>query len=248
MKYSLEMIDYRYQTEYPFDYHAVVALTVTTKMPLGHFFASFTKTIVAENLSLLNPTETDIPQFLVVFVGRFPTPINDLTARSYQPAQFDTDYPPTITLAFLTDLSLAATFSNGMNEFDAVAVNDAFGLWRNQHCLSQNLVLFKHPEQTTQAGQVWKEMHIVTFEPTVESAVMDPFEAKEDANGDDFAGVKMSILSFLDATKFVVYHAKEPSDYFFGSHKVMFLLALFLDFAKGWHNLIHFVKSGAISN
>jgi hypothetical protein len=233
MKYFLEMIDYRYQTEYSLDYHPLVSLAVTTKMPLRLRFTALAKPEVAENISLVNPLQTHIPEILVVLIGRFPAPLDDLAARSDQPAQLDTDNPAMIALAFLTDLAVTTSLPDRMDEFNAIAVYDAFGCWLDQQSVSQSLVFFQHPQQPIQTGQLWKQMLPIAFKPTVKSAVMHPFEAKEHADGNDFAGVEMGILPFLDGTQLVVYHAKEPSDNFFGSHKVMFLLALLLEFAKG---------------
>jgi hypothetical protein len=248
MKYFLKMINYRYQTEYSLNYHPVVSFAVSTKMPLRLRFTSLAKPEIAENVSLVNPLQTHIPEMLVVLIGRFPAPLDDLTTGSDQPAQLNTDNPAMITHTFLTDLTVTTTFPNGVNKFNAITVYYAFGCWLDQQPVSQGLVFFQHPQQPTQTGQLWKEMLPITFKPTVKSAVMYSLEAKEHPDGNDFAGIEMGILPFLDGTQLVVYYAKEPSDNFFGSHKVMFLLALLLEFAKGWHNLIYFVKIVATSN
>lgn len=55
---------------------------------------------------------------------------------------------------------------------------------------------------------------------------MYSFEVEEDTDGNNFAGIEISIFALLDGTDFVVYHAKEPSNNLFGSHKVMLLFAL----------------------
>ena len=82
----------------------------------------------------------------------------------------------------------------------------------------------------------------------LESPLMHAYEAEQYTDGANFTGIKLGIFALLDGTEFVIYHAKEPSNNFFGSHKVMLLFASFLELAKEWHNLIHFVKSFATSN
>jgi hypothetical protein len=54
---------------------------------------------------------------------------------------------------------------------------------------------------------------------------MHSFEAEKQADSNDFARMQMGIFAFLDVAEFVVYHTKEPSNNFFGSHRLVLLLA-----------------------
>jgi len=80
--------------------------------------------------------------------------------------------------------------------------------------------------EASSARQLGKECQTITFKPAVKSAVMYSLEAEEKTNGHDFAGIQISIFSFLESAKFVIYHTKELENYFFGSHSVMLLIRL----------------------
>jgi hypothetical protein len=50
---------------------------------------------------------------------------------------------------------------------------------------------------------------------------MHSFETEKQAKRDDFGRVKFGLGMLLDSTQLVIYHTKEPDDYFFGSHKAV---------------------------
>src|SRR3954451_23352092 len=118
------MINYRYQTEYPLDNHSVVSLTAMAKSPVWGLLAAFAKAQIREYFTLITPQQSHIPKLLVVFIGRFPAPIDYLTLGSNQPAQLDTNNPAMVTFAFLADLRVATTLSNRMDQLDTVTINN----------------------------------------------------------------------------------------------------------------------------
>lgn len=138
------MIDNRFQTKHSLDDHLVVSLTALAKAQIREYFA------------LITPQQPDIAKLLVVFIGCFPAPINDLALGNNQQAQFDAYNPAMIALTFLGNLGVATTISNRMNQLNTVTINHTLSTRFNQHSVGQNLVLFQHSQQPTRLGKFGK--------------------------------------------------------------------------------------------
>jgi hypothetical protein len=50
---------------------------------------------------------------------------------------------------------------------------------------------------------------------------MHSFETEKQAQGNDLGWMQFGLGMLLDSTQLVIYHTKEPDDYFFGSHKAV---------------------------
>jgi hypothetical protein len=225
MKDLLEMIDHGYQTEDALDNHAIITLTPLTNRPLGVNAPVLSKTTIGQDLSLVSPQITNIAEILVVDLGTIPAPINYLALWGNQPAQFHPHNPTMIGNTFLADLGWAATLPNGMNQFNSVAIDDAFGCGFNQEMVGQVRVVGQQALQAGTFRQTRKQVKPITCQPTIESPKMDPFEAEKDTDGNNLAGMQVGILALVDVFEFVVYHTKEPNNNFFGSHRFVLLLA-----------------------
>src|SRR5712692_1750966 len=97
----LEMIHDGDDAEDALDYHAIIAFAVLTKPPVDRLVPTFAKPQVTEDFGLISPCLADFSQVLVVGVGSGPSPVNNLPLRGNQPAEFDSDNPAMVTLAFL---------------------------------------------------------------------------------------------------------------------------------------------------
>src|SRR5947209_14131042 len=119
MKDLLEMIDDGENTENALNHHAIIALAVLTKMPVDWFFPTLTEAQVAEDLSLLGPRRSDLPEVLVMRIGSRQFPVNDLPLWGNQQADFHPNNPAMFTDAFLANLTGAASFPTRMVQFIA---------------------------------------------------------------------------------------------------------------------------------
>jgi len=228
MKEFFSMIDHRYQTKDPLHYKAVIVLTPLADCPFGIFPSRKPKTVVTQNLTVFTPGIANISKILVVNFSTFLTPINHLALWVDKPAQFDPYNPAMIGQPFFPDLRVTTPFSNGVNEFNPVTINDAFGLWVGQKIDTQRLVFHQKAFQAATFGQGWKQGLPITFKPAIERSKMNPFEAEKHLNSNYFTRMQLSIFTFVDLTQFIVYHTKEPSNYFFGSHRFsLFLVKCF---------------------
>ena len=85
-------------------------------------------------------------------------------------------------------------------------------------------------------------MQPVSFQPTIKRPIVDPFQRKQNTNGDDFARIQVRVGPLVDMHQFVIYHTKESNDYLFGSHQVVLLFAMILLLAQESHNLLSFAN------
>jgi hypothetical protein len=225
MKDLLEMIDHRYQTEDPLDYHSVIAFILLTNGPFGVNPACLAKARVSQDLSLVSPQIAHISKVLIVNSGTVPAPINHLAFWGYQPAHFHAHNPTFIGQTFLPDLVSTPPLSDGMDEFHPITINNAFSLWLDQKMVSKRLIVGQQALQPGAFGQPRKQLAPIARKPTIESPKVHSFEAEKQADGNDFASMQLSVFAFLDVAEFIVYDTKEPSDNFFGSHRFVLLLA-----------------------
>jgi hypothetical protein len=72
---------------------------------------------------------------------------------------------------------------------------------------------------------------------------VDTFQAKQDANRDNFTRIQVRVFALVDMRQFVVYHTKESNDNLFGSHQVVLLFAMFCCWLKESHNLLSLATS-----
>src|SRR5437764_951690 len=243
MKDLLEMIDDGDDAEHTLDDHALIALAMLAKAPVDRLVPAFAEAQVAEHFGLLGPSFANLLEVLVVRVSSSPSPVNNLPLGRNQPAEFDADNPAMIADAFLANLCGTAPFPDGVNQFNAVAINHTFFLRSDQELVGQGFIDGQQAQQTRAFGQIGKQVQPVPFEPAIKGAVVDAFEREQDPNGDNLTGIQVGVAAFVDVSQFIVYHTKESNDNLFASHRVVLLFALVSFLAQASHNLLAFAPS-----
>ena len=240
MKDLLEMIDDRHDAEDPLNDHAIITLSMLTKLPIDWLVSTFAEAQIAEDFGLIGPPLADFTKVLVMRVSGGPRPVNNLPLGSNQPAEFDSDNPAMITEAFLAHLGRTAPLPNRVNQLNTIAINHALCLWLDQELIRQVLIGGQQPQQAGTFRQVGKQVHPVPFEPAIKGTIVHAFERKQDANCDNLAGIQVGVAPLVDVRQFIVYHTKESNDDVFGSHRVVLLFAILCVLAQASHNLLAF--------
>src|SRR5947207_2100596 len=243
MKDFFEMIDDGNHTEDALNHHAIIAFAALTKLPVDRVFSALAEAQVTEHLSLLGPSCSDLLEVLVMGVSCGPFPVDDLPLRSNQPAQLHPNNPAMITEAFLPNLSRTAPFPDRVNQFQAVAIDHTFWLGRHQKVIGQGFILRQQAQQPRTFRQLGKQVQPISFQPAIKRTIVDPFQAKQQANRDNFTRRQVRVFALVDMRQFVVYHTKESKDNLFGSHQVVLLSAMFCSWLKESHNLLSLATS-----
>lgn len=154
---------------------------------------------------------------LVMDVGRVPIPGDHLAATVGQPAELDAHDPTMIGQALFAQLLGTTALTPGVDQLDAVTVDDGEEGGISQEGFTPVPVGRQQPLQPGAMRQV-EPIAIVTFQPAVESSERDTFERKEQADGDQLAGVETRLGMFRQMTDAVVYQTEEMYDKIQGSH------------------------------
>src|SRR5262250_3006943 len=87
--------------------------------------------------------------------------------------------------AFAANLPRAAAFAHGVDQFDAVGVNDPEHRRRSQESLRPILMRREEAKEPRPLGELGKQRAIVAGQPAIECPVAPAFEGMEQPQGDD---------------------------------------------------------------
>src|SRR5690242_15707149 len=124
MKDFLQMADHCYQRQSGFDQHSLVPSASGTELEIGRNASRILETSVCQDNGFVFVGGSQRQEDLICDIGGVPCPVDDLPSIIEQPTQLHTHDPAPVALAFLADLRRRALFSDRMNQFDPVAVDD----------------------------------------------------------------------------------------------------------------------------
>ena len=124
MKLVFELADAGRQTEQGFDQHPFAPGFVGTELEVTRCLACFLETKVTQHNRFLIELMGNGAKSLVMNIGSIPVPGNHFAAGVDQPAQLNAHDPAAIAVAFLTHLLFAPSFTDRMNQFNAIGVDD----------------------------------------------------------------------------------------------------------------------------
>ena len=127
---------------------------------------------------------------LVRDVGGVPCPTDDLASVVKQPAQLHADDPAPVALAFLADLTGRALFSDRMDEFNPIAVNDGEESRLCQKLLTPAVMGMQGTLQTGAVRQASEQGVVIPFQPAIERPKVAAFEREQQPDGDQFARIR----------------------------------------------------------
>src|SRR5439155_27138847 len=101
---------------------------------------------------------------------------------------FAADSPPVIGEAFAGDLLGTAACAHGVDQLDAVGVDNAEYRRSSQEDLRPVLVALEQAKEPRPLGELGKQRAIVAGQPAIECPVAHTFEGMEQPQGDDLTG------------------------------------------------------------
>jgi hypothetical protein len=86
-------------------------------------------------------------------------------------------------------------------------------------------LVVEEPKQLGAAGQLREPVPVIPPQPAIKGPITNPFEGKQQGNGDHFAGIEMGMRLLLCIRHLVIHTAKQVNDKIFGSHEGTLLLS-----------------------
>ena len=221
----LEMTHQGQHGQHRFDNHACVPLAPLANLDIFGMPVLFDKAFVGEQHHLGGiPLGYLLKGAAIIDVGRVHLPIYDETQMIEHKTQLAAYDPTSVRQSFLANLSLTAALPSGMDEFDAIGVNQADDRRVGQEALGPIPVGIEQPKQTRAAGQLRKQKQALSFQPPIEGTIANPFEGEQDGNRDHFAGIEPGLGMLLCVWHLVIHAAKQVDDKILGSHEGTLLL------------------------
>jgi hypothetical protein len=204
-----EMTNERQHREDRLNHHPLVPGALGTDFKIGRHPAHLFKMGVGKDDHLLGDR---IHQMLegsaIVDIGCVHIPADNQTEVVQEEAELAPNYPALVGQPFLADLLRAASLAPGMNQFDAVTVNDAEQRRRGQKAVNPLLMRVEEAKQPCSMRQVRKQMRQITLDPAVEGPVAHPLEGKQQSQRDHFTGIQPG-LGMLPGLRHLVVHTAE---------------------------------------
>src|SRR5499427_4063 len=126
-------------------------------------------------------------------IGRVTGPPHDQPPLIEQQTQFATDNPAMVRQAFAADLLRAAAFAHGVDQLDAVGVDDAEHGRRGPEELRPVLMSPEEAKEAGALGEPGKQRPIVARQPAIKRPVADAFGRMQQAQGDHLTGPEMGL-------------------------------------------------------
>src|SRR5499425_1467223 len=121
-------------------------------------------------------------------IGGGTRPPHDRSPLIEQQTEFPADNPAVIREAFAANLLRAAAFADGVNELDAIRVDDAEHGRRGQENLRPVLMGLQETKEPRPLGQTGEQRPRVARQPAIEGPIPAPFERMQESQGHHLTG------------------------------------------------------------
>ena len=204
MHHLLQMTDQRQHGKHRLHQHLVLPLPALTQFQVAGIPLRGMEAGVAQDdhppINLLNQPLKGV----VSSIGGGTRPPHDQPPLIEQQTEFAPDDPAMIGEPFPTDLLRAAAFADGVNELDAIRIDDAKHRRGGQEGLRPVLMGLEEAKEAGALGEAGKQRPIVTRQPPIEGAVADAFERVQQPQGDDLTGPEVGLGVFGDGAQLLI--------------------------------------------
>ena len=135
-----------------------------------------------------------------------------------QQTEFAPDNPAMVGEAFAADLPGAAAFADGMDQLDAVGVNDAEDRRGGQEGLRPVVMGREETKEPGPLGQAGEQGPIVARQPPRERPVAPAFEREQKPQGDDRAGTEVRLRVRGDGAPLRIDFLEQRGEKLHGHH------------------------------
>src|SRR5262245_21718940 len=123
--------------------------------------------------------------------------------------------------AFPANLLRAATFADGVNELDAIRVDDAEHRRRGQEDLRPVLMGLQETKEPRPLGQAGEQRPLVARQPAIEGPVASAFEGVQESHGDHLTGPEVRLRVFGDRAQLLIDLIEQRRDKLDGGHRLL---------------------------
>src|SRR5215468_1201836 len=123
--------------------------------------------------------------------------------------------------AFAPDLLGAAAFTDGVNELDAIRVDDAEHRRRGQEDPRPVLMGLQETKEPRPLGQAGEQRLIVARQPAIERTIPDAFERMQEPERHHLTGPEVRLGVFGDGAQLRMDLVEQGSDKLHGAHTAL---------------------------
>src|SRR5262249_37885762 len=119
---------------------------------------------------------------------------------------------------FAPDLLVTAAFAHGVQQLNAIAIDDPQDRRGRQKLVGPGPVYGQQTKQARPLGQRGKQFAPITSQPPIKGSIATPFESEEDPHGHDFARPQGRQGMFGAVFHRFIYPIEQLADKVFGRH------------------------------
>ena len=217
----LEMADERQHRQDRLHQHAILPLAPLTEFQVGGIALRGMEAGVAQDdhppINLLNQPLKGV----VRDIGGGTRPPHDQPPLVEQQTEFPADNPAVIREAFAADLLGAAAFTHGVDQLDAIGVDDAEHGWSGQEEPRPVLMGPEEAKEPGALGEAGKQRAIITRQPAIEGPVAPAFEGMQQPQGDHLTGPEVRLGMFRDGAQLLIDLIKQCGNKLYGGHTAL---------------------------
>src|SRR6266478_264666 len=200
----LEVADHCQHREHRLDQHAVLPLPALTQFEVGGIPLRRMEGGIAQDNHPPIDLANEPLKGVIRDIGRVTRPPYDQAVLVEKQAEFAPDNPAVVRHTFAADLLRAAAFAHGVDELDAVGVNDAEHRRDSPESLRPVLMRLQEAKEPGALGEAGEQGTIVARQPPIKRAVAHAFERMQQPQGDDLAGPEVGLRMFGDGWEMVI--------------------------------------------
>src|SRR5215471_545693 len=190
--------------EHRLDEHAVLPFTARTQFEVGRIpLGGMERGIAQDNHPSIDLANQPL-EGVIGNIGRVTGPPHDQPPLIEQQTEFAADNPAVIREAFPANLLGAAAFADGVNELDAIRVDDAEHRRRGQEDLRPVLMGLQETKEPGTLGEAGEQWPIVARQPAIERPVASAFEDVQESQGDHLTGPEVRLRVFGDGAQLLI--------------------------------------------
>src|SRR5467141_3455887 len=208
----LEVADHRQHREHRLDQHAVLPLPALTQFEVGGSPLRRMEGGIAQDNHPPIDLANEPLKGVIRDIGRVTRPPYDQAVLVEKQAEFAPDNPTVVRHTFAADLLRAAAFAHGVDELDAVGVNDAEHRRGSQEDPRPVLMGLQEAKEPRPLGEAGEQGAIVARQPPIKRAVADDFERMQQPQRDHLTGPEVGFEMFGDGGEMVINLTEEGRD------------------------------------
>src|SRR5215831_512057 len=217
----LEVADERQHRQDRLHQHAILPLAALTEFQIGGIaLRGMEGGITQDNHPPINLLNQPLKR-VIRDIGRGTGPPHDQSPLIEEQTQFPADNPAMVRHAFAADLLRTAAFAYGVNQLDAVGVNDPKHGRRSQEGLRPVLMGLQQTKEPRPLGQAGKQWPIVARQPAIEGPVTHAFQRMQQPQGDDLTGPEVRLRMFGKGAQLLIDLIEQRGDKLDGDHGLL---------------------------